>query len=160
MRILIFLVATLITNVCNAEDVIYNRNKTSEEAKIIDSLGKEVDTCRDAFFINEYKNCPIDNLKDCYNRDIDANNKLKDCYLEVANKIVTQFYSENKEKSLQQIQNYAKSSFEANLNLYSSSNYCKPSCGLEVSLFASQATNYDLQEYILRMLDYLYANAP
>lgn len=162
MRILILFAVIFTVNLiniktCNSSEI--NRNKTSDEALLIDNLGKEIDKCRNDFPITEYQCNNIQNIFKCHDKEIAKNTSLTACYIKIAEKIAIDFYPKSRKKMIESINESIKSNYQTNIFTYTYSNFCNPTCGQDASYLAAKATNYDLQEYLLRTLDYLYTQA-
>ena len=125
----------------------------NENIDKINSFGKKIDNCREIFLKEKDEtNFP---LMKYYKDNMQVHEDLQKCYIDVATEIFEIYYTDNKKLMFEKINSYIKDTYEYNILIYYNSNHCKNNCGLLGYLYAKQATSYDLQNYLIRMLSQL-----
>jgi len=127
----------------------------NENIDKINSFGKKIDNCREIFI---KKKSEIDfPLMKYYKDNMQVHEDLQKCYIDVAAEIFEAYYTDNKQIMVNKLNSYIDDIYEYNQIIYYNSNHCKENCGSLGDLYAKQATSYDLQNYLIRMLSQLEA---
>ena len=123
----------------------------------IDLLGESIDKCREVYL--EEKDKIVKNAEmtsSLHNQLMANNNTVQACYREVGKQIFEQFYSGYEDKMLKDLDDFVDNIYTYYLNVYANNKFCKSDCGLMPYLQAKQSVTYDLQNYLIVVLDNLY----
>lgn len=124
---------------------------TSVSAEISSSINKLDDDfikCSDEF-TKQSTTCPETWSMKCYNFLIDLHHKTRDCYKDVGEIIITEYYNLSDREARERLNQYDNYMYDNYLFVYNETNYCrKNNCGVSPYLYSEYATTEALKNYI------------
>lgn len=126
-----------------------------QENERINFLGTQIDKCKDDF-LEAQKNNNYDNGSyNHYKKFMTNNEQVRDCYEGIAKIIFKEFYNDKYEEMIEQYKNFVENTYQRYVLAYGYSKYCRKNCGLLPEMKATQSTTYDIQSYLINILDSL-----